>query len=86
MSFHGFVNEKNSTVVLSCFRRFVGYYLSKGFVILEKSSALRDVSLSVKQIINAEILHKNILQWHATEKYLLLSIPLKVLPFFLVFK
>ena len=35
ISCHGFVNNKNSVVILSCRRKLVDYYLSKGFVIIE---------------------------------------------------
>ena len=34
MSCHGFVNDKKSTAILSCSRKLVSYYLSKGFVII----------------------------------------------------
>ena len=57
---HGSVNDKKSTVILSCRRKLVLYYLSKGFVILDNNlSDLRDVPLNTKQRINAENLHKN---------------------------
>ena len=54
ISCHGFVNVNKSTVILSCHRKLVDYYLSGVFVILEKySSAFSYVPLRVKQIINA---------------------------------
>ena len=54
------MNENNPTVILSYHRKLVDYYISKGFDIIEKNSSdLIDVHLRVKQIINAEILHKN---------------------------
>ena len=60
MSCHGFVNYKRSTVMLLCRSKLVSYNLSKVFVIIENRSIdLRDVPLCVKQIIIAEILHKN---------------------------
>ena len=60
ISYHEFVNYKESTVILSCCIKLVDYYLSTSFVIIENnSSALSDVPLHAKQRINAEILHKN---------------------------
>ena len=45
---------------VGCCSKLFGYYLSVGFVILENnSSSFSDVPLCLKQIINAEILHKN---------------------------
>ena len=55
-----FVNEKKSTLILSCCRKLVDYYISKGFGFLgNNSNALSDVPLRVKQRINAEVLYKN---------------------------
>ena len=52
---HDFVNNKKSAVILSCRRKFVSDYLSKGFVILNNnSSELRDIPLWVTQRINSE--------------------------------
>ena len=60
ISYHGFVNDKKPTVILSYCSTFVEYFLSKGFLILENGSiALNNLPLFVKQIIDAEILHKN---------------------------
>ena len=56
MSCHLFVNKKKSTGIFSCH----DYYLSKYFVVLKNSSiALRKFPLCLKQIIDAEILHKD---------------------------
>ena len=60
ISCYGFVNDKKSTIIFSCRRKLVDYYLSNVFVIIEKnSSSLKYVPLRAKQIINAENLHKN---------------------------
>ena len=60
MSCHGFMNEKKLTVMLSCCRKLVKYYLSKSFVVIENNSnVFRDVPLRVKQRINALIWHKH---------------------------
>ena len=60
MSCHGFLNDENSTVILSCCIKLVDYYLSKGFLVIEKkSSAFNDVPLQVKQTVNKENLHEN---------------------------
>ena len=60
MSCHGFVNYEKSTVIFSCHRKLITYYLSKGFVIPNNnSSALRDVPLRVKKRMNNENLHRN---------------------------
>ena len=37
---HGFVSYINSAVILSCHSKLVDYYLSKGFIILEKTQCL----------------------------------------------
>ena len=56
----GFVKDKKLTVILSCHRKLVDYYLPKCFVIIENnSSVLSYVPLRVKQINETEILHKN---------------------------
>ena len=60
ISFLGFLNDTNSAVILSCCRKLVDYYISKGFVILENnSSALSIVIICGKQIMNVEHLYKN---------------------------
>ena len=40
MSCHRFVKNSKTTVILTCFRKLVSYYLPKGFVSIEKSSCL----------------------------------------------
>ena len=51
------MNNNKSTVSLQYHIKLVDYYLSEGFVIIENnSSALSDVLLSAKTIIDAEIL------------------------------
>ena len=60
MSYHGFGNDNNRTVKLTCCIKLVSYYQSKGFVILENNAdALRYIPKRVKQEINAEYLHPN---------------------------
>ena len=55
-----FVNDTKSDVILSCHRKLVDYYISKGFVILEKNSiALSIVIICGKKIINVEHLYTN---------------------------
>ena len=62
ISCHVFVNNTNSTVVFSCGRKLVDYYLSEGFFILDNNSRnLCDVPIRVKQIIDAEYIHINYL-------------------------
>ena len=60
ISCHGFVKNKHSAVILSCHGKLVDYYLSKGFVIIEKNSIeLSNVPISSKQRINKEHIYKN---------------------------
>ena len=54
ISCHGFMKNKNSTVVLVCLYQLVNYHLLKGFVIIEYNSKhLISVPNEVKQRIHA---------------------------------
>ena len=58
ISCHGFVNNTKSAVIFSCCSKSVDYYLPKGFVIIEKNSSdFSNMTLRVKQIINAECIY-----------------------------
>ena len=60
ISCHGFVNDKRSSLILSCRKKLVDYYLSKGFVLHNNiPRALNNVPQRVKHIINAEDMYKN---------------------------
>ena len=55
-----YVQENNHTVILTCRSKLVSYYLSKGFLILEKySPEMNNVTIRVKQCICAVDIHKN---------------------------
>ena len=60
ISCHGFVNNTKSDVIFLCRIKLVYYYPSKGIFILRNNiSALRNVPLCAKQIINLEHIYKN---------------------------
>ena len=55
MSFHGFLKNIDSVVVLKCPKRMLEYYFSKGFTILEcNDNNLEKLPNDVKQRIHAE--------------------------------
>ena len=55
MSFHGFLRNKNSVVVLKCPKRMLEYYLTKGFTIFECNTInLAKLPNEVKDRIHAE--------------------------------
>ena len=55
MSYHGFLRNINSVVVLKCPKRVLEYYFSKGFSIFEFNvNHLKKRTNEVKQIIHAE--------------------------------
>ena len=56
--FRIFVTEDYTTFVLTCHRKLVSYYLSKGFLILDhKSDSIKNVPQLVKQHIHEIDLH-----------------------------
>ena len=58
ISCHGFMKDKNSTVILLCCNWLMEYYLAKEFFILEHNSKnLSIVPNEAKQIINAINMH-----------------------------
>ena len=57
---HGFVNNKNSAVLLSCGSKLIDYYLQICFVLHENiPNDFKNVPLRAKQRINSEHLYKN---------------------------
>ena len=57
---HGFVNNTNSAVLLSCRSKLVDYYLQICFVLHENNSnGFKNVLLYSKEIINVEHLYKH---------------------------
>ena len=60
ISCHGFVNNTELSVILSCRIRLVDYYFQKCFVLHEKNlNVFKNVHLLVKQIINTEHSYKH---------------------------
>ena len=58
--FRGFEKDNTPTVILTCPRVLLSYYLFKSFVILpKKSEAMNNVTREVKHHINAIDMHKN---------------------------
>ena len=56
---HGFLNNTNSGVILSCCRKLVDYYVQNNFVLNDNiSNAFNTVPLRVIKIISAEHLYK----------------------------
>ena len=54
LSCNSFIQEKNSTLILTCRSKLVSYYLSKGFVTIEFfSKASKNVPQTVQNSINA---------------------------------
>ena len=54
MSCYGFVQYENSKLILTCRIKLVSYYLSKGFVIIDRDSQVpKNAPLRVKQCIHA---------------------------------
>ena len=67
MPCHGFVKYENATDILTCCRKLVWYYLSKGFVIFDKKSYdIKNFPQHVKQQIHTKDLHPNdyVMTWN----------------------
>ena len=61
MDCNGPMKDKKTVFILTCIRKLILCYLSKGFVILEiKSHVFRYVPKRVNQNIHAEDLHMNV--------------------------
>ena len=54
ISCHVFVTNRKSTVILSCCRKLIDYYLQKCFFLKNNSNDFKNVPLRAKQRINAE--------------------------------
>ena len=60
ISCHGFVNNNNPAVIISCHRKSVSYFLQTCFVLhYYNLNAFKNVHIYVRKIINAEHLYRN---------------------------
>ena len=54
VSYYSYIQDNNSTLILTCRSKFVSYYLSKGFVVILKiSQILNNVPKTVQNIVDA---------------------------------
>ena len=58
VSCYGFIQDKNSTLLLTCRIKLVSHYLSRGFLIIEQASqALKNFLMIVQNHIHAIIMY-----------------------------
>ena len=78
--FHGFMKNMNSTAILICPSRMLGYYFYKGFVMLERNSNnLKIIDNEAKQRIHAINMHDSYYVMNCTTTILYISNKLKKL-------